>query len=400
MGLYPGVRFDSGVAAAAAAVTRADARRLLGTLTDANLLDDVADGNYRYHDLTKLHAREMAEVHEPPDERADIVRRMLDWFLASAGAASAIVTPYRRDLGLQIHFRPAEPAPFAGPTAALDWLDRELPNLMAAARRAADVGHHTLAWQLSDAMWPLFLYRGHYAERLELDELALTAARDGGDVRGEAKMLNRLGLAVMDRGQHERARGFYEQALGIWEQLGDARRIAGGRRRLGLVAIARDQPAAAIDLFTQALDGYTRLDDTREAALTLSDLGDALMRDGRPTEAIARLLAASDLLSRMPDAYNQARTLNRLGLAHEQAGDLDAAAHHLRRALHSMRDIGSLKGEADALLALGGLALRAGRPDEARDQYVAARTILVTVGSPRAAGVTEILSQLGQPDDS
>jgi tetratricopeptide (TPR) repeat protein len=400
MGLYPGVRFDSGVTAATAAVTRADARRLLGTLTDANLLDDVADGHYRYHDLTKLHAREMAELHEPPDVQADTVRRMLDWFLSAAGAASAIVAPYRRDLGLQIRFPPAEPVRFTSPGTALDWLDGELPNLMAAARLAADLGHHTAAWQLSDAMWPLFLYRGHYAERLELDGLALTAARDGGDARGEAKMLNRLGLTVMDLGQHERAQDYYEQALAIWEQLGDAGRIAGGRRRLGLVAVARDQPAIAIDLFTQALDGYTRLGDTREAALTLSDLGDALLRDERPAEAITRLLAASDLLSRTPDAYNQARTLNRLGLAHEQAGDLDTAAHHLRRALHAMRDIGSLKGEADALLALGGLALRAGRLDEARDQYVAARTMLVAVGSSRAAGVTEILSQLGQPDGS
>jgi tetratricopeptide (TPR) repeat protein len=400
MGLFPGVRFDSGVGAAAAAITRTEARRLLGTLTDANLLDDVADGHYRYHDLTKLHAREMAEQHEPADGRAAIVRRTVDWFLASAGAASAIVTPYRHDLGLQIRFPPAEPVRFTGPGAALDWLDRELPNLMAAARLAADMGHHTAAWQLSDAMWPLFLFRGFYAERLELDELALTAARDGSDARGEAKMLNRLGLAVMDLGQHERAQGYYEQALAIWEQLGDAGRIVGGRRRLGLVAMARDQPATAIDLFSQALDGYTQLGDTREAALTLSDLGDALMREGRPAEAITRLLAASDLLSRTQDAYNQARTLYRLGLAHEQAGDLAAAAHHLRRALHAMRDIGSLKGAADALLALGGLALRAGRLDEAREHYAAARTILVAVGSHRAVEVTGILSHLGQPDDS
>jgi hypothetical protein len=63
-----------------------------------------------------------------------------------------------------------------------------------------------------------------------------------------------------------------------------------------------------------------------------------------------------------------------------------------------MRDIGSLKGEAETLLALGGLALRAGQPDEARDWYAAARTILVTVGSPRIDAVTQILADLGHPD--
>ena len=64
MGLYPGTRFDSNVAAAAAYVARSEARRLLGVLTDANLLDDAEDGQYRFHDLTRLHAREMAEQLE------------------------------------------------------------------------------------------------------------------------------------------------------------------------------------------------------------------------------------------------------------------------------------------------------------------------------------------------
>jgi tetratricopeptide (TPR) repeat protein len=400
MGLFPGLRFDSEVAGAAATVSRTEAKRLLGALADANLLDDAEDGQYRFHDLTRLHARDMAEQDEPEEARPVIVRRILDWFLVSAGTASDVITPYRHDLGLQVIYPPIEPVRFAGHSAAMSWLDRELPNVMAAARLAVSQGHHTAAWQLADAIWPLFLYRGYYAERLELDQLALVAARDAGDSLGEAKMLNRLGLAVMDLEQPERAQGYYEEALHIWERLGDANRIAGGLRRLGFVAMARDQPGHAIDLFTQALDGYTQLGDTRQAALTLSDLGNALMRDGRPVEAIARLLEAGAMLAQAPDPYNQARTLTRLGLAHGQAGELDAASKYLRRALHAMRDISSPKGEADALLALGDLALRAGRPDEARDRYATARKILLAVGSPRAAEVASILASLSEPDAS
>ena len=65
MGLFPGTRFDSAVAAATAAVPRAEAKRVLGALADANLLDDAAGGQYRFHDLTRLHAREMADRDEP-----------------------------------------------------------------------------------------------------------------------------------------------------------------------------------------------------------------------------------------------------------------------------------------------------------------------------------------------
>jgi hypothetical protein len=44
MGLFPGTHFDSAVAAATAAIPRAKAKRLLGTLADANLLDDIEGG--------------------------------------------------------------------------------------------------------------------------------------------------------------------------------------------------------------------------------------------------------------------------------------------------------------------------------------------------------------------
>jgi tetratricopeptide (TPR) repeat protein len=338
MALFPGVRFGAGGAAAAAAVPSAEARRDLNVLTDANLLDDAPDGQYRFHDLTRLHAREMAELHEPAEEGAAIARRTLDWYLALADASRAAVLPHRHDPGLQIGYRPAEPARFAGPGTALDWLDRELPNVMALTRLAASQRHHTAAWQLSDTMRPLFLYRGHHAERLQLDELALTAAHDA---TGEAKMLNRLGLAVMDLGQYERAQGCYEQAQAIWERLGDASRVIGSRRRLGMVGLARNRPADATGLLTQALDGYTQIGDTRKTALTLSDLAEALLRAGSPADAITRLLEASALLAQAPDPYNQARTLTRLGTAHEQAGDLEAARRYLRRALNAMRDISS-----------------------------------------------------------
>lgn len=95
MGLFPGTYFESGVAAAAAGVPRADARRMLEVLTDANLLDEAADGHYRFHDLTRLHAREMADRHDPAAVRDEAIRRMLDWFLAATGSACRLILPYR-----------------------------------------------------------------------------------------------------------------------------------------------------------------------------------------------------------------------------------------------------------------------------------------------------------------
>jgi tetratricopeptide (TPR) repeat protein len=400
MGLYPGTRFDSSVAAAAAYVPRTEARRLLGVLTDANLLDDAENGRYRFHDLTRLHAREMAEQHDSGTDRGLVVRRMLDWFLATVTSAGQAVTPYRHDQPRDVRYPPDEPVRFIDASSALEWLDKELPNVLAAARFAVSQDLPDIAWQLADAMWPLFLYRGRYVERLEFDQLGLAAARDSGDALGEAKMLNRIGLAVMNRGRFDEAEQYFRQAMSLWERIGDRNRFAGSLRRLGFLAAAQDRPDAAIGWFSQALAAYRELGSPRRIALTLSDLADVLTGAGRPAEALIALAEAGSLLSDTSDPYNQARVLIRLGRAHEETGDLAAAADHLQQALRAMQEIGSSRGEADARQALGGLAERAGRLAEARRHYAEAEKILITLGSPQAAQLRERMTRLADQGEA
>jgi tetratricopeptide (TPR) repeat protein len=401
-GLFPGTHFDSGVAAATAAVPRADAKRLLGMLTDANLLDDASGGQYRFHDLTRLHAREMADRHESATARDEAIRRMLDWFLAAVGTASLTVTPYRKggDLVLDIRFQPAEPPRFASASTALEWLDRELPNVLAAARLAVSRRQWSVAWQLADAMWPVFLHRGRHTERMDFDLLGLDAAREGGEALGEAKMLYRLGTALINAGQLDQAEASIEQALNAWQGLGRSDRVAGSLRRLGNLAMARGRPEDAAAWFGQALAGYRELDDPRHVAVTLSNLAEALTETGRPQEAMTALHEAGRLLADFPDRYNQGNVLTRLGRAHERAGNPERATAYLNEALRTMREAGSARGEADALVALGDLASRAGRRDEARARYTEAQRALVSPGSPEESRIHERLTRLDQPDQS
>jgi tetratricopeptide (TPR) repeat protein len=400
MSLFPGTHFDSGIAAACAVVPRAEAKRLLGVLTDANLLDDASGGQVRFHDLTRLHAREMADKHESAAARDEATRRMLDWFLATAGSASLAVTPYRKDsdLVLDVRYQPAEPLRFASASTALEWLDRELPNVLAAVRLAASHRHWSVAWQLADAMWPVFLYRGRHAERLELDLLALNAAREAGDALGEAKMLYRLGTAFINADRLDQAETHIGEALDAWQRLGRRDRVAGSLRRLGNLAMARSRPADAIDWFGRALADYRELGDARHVAVTLSNLAEALTETGRPQEAITALDEAGRLLADFSDSHSQGNVLARLGRAHERAGNLDSATAYLQEALRVMREAGSARGEADALVALGDLAGRTGRPEQARTSYAEAQRVLVSLGSPEEARVRERLSRLDQPD--
>jgi tetratricopeptide (TPR) repeat protein len=397
MGLFPGTHFNSEVAAATAGVARSAAKQLLGALTDANLLDDAAGSQYRFHDLTRLHAREMAERQEREPARDEAIRRMLDWFLTGVADASRTVLPHRTVAVLGIRYPPAEPVRFAGASGALDWLDRELPNVLAAARLALSERLWPLPWQLADAMWPLFVYRGRHAERLELDRLGLRAARESGDALGEAKMLYKIGRSVMDTGELDQAQDYFEQALSAWRGLGQRDRVAGSLRRLGFVAMARERPDDAIGWFTRALGEYRELADARHIALTLTDLADGFTETGRTAEAVSALTEAGSLLAGSPDPYNQARVLTRLGRAHERAGQLEAAASQLDQALRAMREIGSVRGEAEGLLSLGDLAFHAGDQDRARTRYAEAQRLLISLGSRDEAQAWLRLARLDPP---
>ncbi|MEU9890712.1 tetratricopeptide repeat protein [Sphaerisporangium sp. NPDC051011] len=379
LGLFPAVTFDGRAAAAMAGLPFAEVRLLLEVLLDANLLEDVPGGGYRFHDLTRLHAGELAEREDPPAARDEAVRRALDWFLDGAAAANRTAMPYRRVRRDAVVFDPAEPLTFADAAEALDWLEREFHNLRAAARTAFERGLFPLAWQLVDGMWPLFLHRGHHAERLEVDLLGLAAARAASDSHAEAKMLNRAGMALRTLGRLDEAADHFGRALEIWRREGNAQRVSGALRRLGFVERDRGRTGQAVALFEEALEGYRAEGVPRKIALALCDLGDALIGQGRQEEAVARLMEARRLLASEPDEYNRARVLILLGRA--RLDDPAAAAGLLEEGLRNMRRIGSDTGEAEALKALGDLAVRDGRPRDARGHYERARDLLLRHGA-------------------
>lgn len=382
-GLFPGIWFDSRAAAAAAEVPHAEARRLLGLLADANLLEDPGGNQYQFHDLTRLHAFEKAQ-DEPAAVRDEAVGRMLDWYLAAAVSARHAVTRYYADADQApgIRYPPADPARFGSDSQALDWLDGELPNMLAVAREADSHRQFTAVWQLADAMWPLFLYRGRHAERLELDRLGLQAARTAGDALGEATMLYRLGTALKNDGRFDQAEACTGQAMDAWQRLGRPDRVAGCLRRLGSIAMARRRPDQAAELFTRALAGYRKYGDSRHIAVTLSNLSETLTVTGNPAGAIAALDEARTLLEGYPDPHSRARALTRLGLAYDRAGDPGTAYAHLGAALNITRQIGSASAEADVLTALGDLARRTGREDEAQARYDEADQVRARLRSP------------------
>jgi predicted ATPase len=98
LGLHPGREFDLGVCSAVLEGEPTEVEDGLYELVDNNLVEEIAEDRFRFHDLLRLHARHRASLDDPAPVRELTLRRMLEWYLAAAMAADQVLTPYRRRL--------------------------------------------------------------------------------------------------------------------------------------------------------------------------------------------------------------------------------------------------------------------------------------------------------------
>lgn len=376
LGLPPVTVFTAPIAAAACAVSLDSADQLLDELTEKNLMEDLAPeshtghGRYRFHDLVRLHASRLAASMDAPGDRRDTVRRVVDLLLERATAAEAVLSPSHRTLSRDYSFPPHNPTVFAGERDALDWLDAERSHLMAALRTAAEQGWDATAWQLADAMWPLFLRLRPYDLWIEAHEIGLAAARRAGDPAAESRMLTSGGAGLRNAGRHDEAVRWFAQALGCARRDNDRRAQAQALHGLGQSHRLAGRLGTALPHFADALRLREAIGYRRGAALTRLAMGDIALATGRPDDALRLLDQARTALLAEADGYDAARALAYLAQAHARAGHGHATAEEmLRQAADEFTTAGSVHWQARTREFLGDLALERGEAATARHWF-------------------------------
>lgn len=203
---------------------------------------------------------------------------------------------------------------------------------------AALDGFRTLIPQAERLGDPAFLARVHstlgigYYDAEQTDragaafETALNYARQVGEPRQIASLLNNLGNVAMGAGEAARARDYHEQALARRQAIpGDTRGIADSTQNLGHVALMEGKPAAALAYFDRATALYRPLDLKRNLTNALVGGVRALTALGRLDEIPPRLEEARRLAEELDSPTVLVRVHRATAAYHEARGDYRAA---------------------------------------------------------------------------
>ncbi|WP_330178844.1 tetratricopeptide repeat protein [Nocardia sp. NBC_01503] len=428
LGLHPGTDFDAYAAAALADIPRLAARRGLEALYTDHLIDEIAPGRYRFHDLVREYAVGVA-ADETAEDRARAVDRLLDYYRDTANAAAVPSAPA------------ASPDEASSPvvqtfpdfTTALAWIRRERSNLLAGLEYAGAANHLARVVALTDALTSEMRLIGAAAPAVAIVQRALVAPDTIADRHASAFAFKDLGATWYFHEDYVRAAAVVQRVLEVsadsvdaetraaaWRTLGRVRYLSGsyalsgaaleqarqlyraaGRSReevsvlstLGWVTHLTGEYLTAAEMLRECLTRYEELGSPFGSAGTLVKLGwvNFLLDDA--ATAVEQLLMGQQIFLAGNQPAGAASAMETLAWIRVISGDTRGSMDLLEQALHCHRQIGSLSGQAFVLNNLG-FGMYDLEDHDAADAYLEqALELYRTIGN--RAGEASVFSNLG-----
>nr|WP_052479204.1 BTAD domain-containing putative transcriptional regulator [Kibdelosporangium sp. MJ126-NF4]CEL22956.1 putative regulatory protein [Kibdelosporangium sp. MJ126-NF4]CTQ90095.1 putative regulatory protein [Kibdelosporangium sp. MJ126-NF4] len=406
LGLVPGPDFSQHAVAVLARLADDRTEKLLSELATASLIQRISTHRFRFHDLLRLYSQERCQMEENADESNNARARLFAFYVRRLDAIADVL--YGTWVRLpRTELEESLPSPsFADSAAAVEWMDQEGPNVIAAILYASGNGPKHAAWHLVESLHAYLMTRGHYrAEGLVAARAALQAARAAGEPGAAAAMHHVIGaiylrvhelgkamehlLAELDAytrsgSQEGRARAMI--SVGTVYQVDGKLRAAAEEIERG-VQLAQEHGYASVRLYGLINLGVIeeqrgRLDRAEQyahEALALipfgpsasvegtprDSLGHILVHQGRYNEAIVQYDKALACYRESGTRHYEAETLRGLADANRLAGDHAASLEHAREALALSEQSGVEQDQVDALVTLSATHQGMGHVDDA-----------------------------------
>ncbi|WP_433537314.1 ATP-binding protein [Micromonospora sp. CA-249363] len=392
LGVDPQAEIDVYAVAAMVGRSLAETRATLDRLTTRHLLSRVGRGKYRMHDLVVAYCQRSAAREITAPQRGVLVRRLLDYHLASADSADRTITPHRHREPLKLAHPPAELPDFSAYESALAWLSEMESRLVRLCTVSFAAGHDATCWQLAYTLRGYFFITKRWAPWESTHRTALDAARRSGNVRAAAMIVNNLGLAELEQGNVEAATRHYEEALTLFRTVGDEHGVHTALANRAWLSFYEGDYAEFLSASLTALAFYRAVGADRNAAITERGIALAQVRLGESVEAIAHLIAARATFARLGLRLDEVMTLNCLGEAFQAAGRLAEARDALLQAVDRATPAGTEYERGQAHQRLGNITALTGDVRGARGHWSTALEIFEALDAPQAAQLRDRLA--------
>lgn len=344
-----------------------------------HLIDEIALGRFRMHDLIAEYAGELVG----PDDRPDEARwSLLEFYTRACANAHNVLDGGEAEND--------DVPPLGDADDAMDWFDTERTNLLASFDSTDDAGAVVgLALALAPYLgrtgpWDLgmrihrraaevvvvlddpilrghvLLERGKTAFRADLYEEAETSLRtalDLFDATGQrtffAHALMSLGQLWMLMGKLPDAEDALSEALELYELDEDPKNVADVLVELALLNYYNDEYSQSVTLNERAIEIYRELGDDHGQAMALKGLAHAWLFSDRYDNAYAAAVRALELdeNKRVRLGATQVRAL--LGSIERSRGRYAEARDHFDVAIKGYEELGDRGGKAQAQVEQG-----------------------------------------------
>jgi tetratricopeptide (TPR) repeat protein len=362
LGLIPGTDFDTRAIASLfpagesprsgpeAVGDQAGIHAGLNLLRDHNLLVQVGEDRYKFHDLVRAFARQKAE--EAGETGLD---GLLDFYTYSSQAADALLDKrVPNPLPPRAVPAPSEVPALATPTQASAWLTTEITNLDAAVREAARSGRDTQAVALAAALAEFLRASGRWQTAEELHRIALGSARRAADMAWQAAELTYLGTVERQTGNVPAALGTLTQAVTAGRSGHVPLALADALLELGITQRITAEPGSAEPTLAEALEIYQDEGSLLGQACASRELGGVRRQAGDFAAAERLLRQASALYQAIGHRHGQVSTLMYLGGVWLGVRHYQSAAEVMSSAVEILRELADL-GLGDPIYLANGL---------------------------------------------
>ena len=351
LSLNPGPDISTASAAVLADISAGNAREVLNRLTRAHLVEATpgVKGRWRMHDLVRLFAARLSADRVGIDIKEQARSRLFEQYSDLTYAATSHLRGPEDDHRL---------GRFTARDEALDWLDAEHSNLVAAAGEAVEFGNYSLAFDLCGTLVDYLSWRRYVDDWSTVGAICLKAAQHLNQKEKEAGARDIRGLSLQGTRQFEEAVAEHSAAAAIFRATGDRYREGRALHNKGMALEELRRFSEAIQAYQKDFAICREMGDLVGQGITLNSMSSCLREENRLEEAVNACRASIAIHQETGDRHRTGMALNSLAAALTDMGRLDEGITAGREAVAILRETRDRYMEGQALLTLGNLLLQ------------------------------------------